>query len=102
MLEQILLLAEIHVGLLSCIPWVISPPKLADCHTVAICVYVQMSVYIVVNVCLSLFQSYGDEPLDNILMHVEDGPVVELDRWVLSVWPNEEVSREVSLFGWCI
>ncbi len=29
-------------------------------------------------------------------MHVEDGPVVELDRWVLSVWPNEEVSTEVT------
>ena len=27
-------------------------------------------------------------------MHVEEGPVVELDRWQLNVWPNPRVSGE--------
>lgn len=24
-------------------------------------------------------------------MHVENGSIVELDRWVISIWRNEEV-----------
>ena len=39
-------------------------------------------------------QGYSDEPLDKILMHVEEGPVVELDWWQLNVWPNPRVSGE--------
>ena len=39
-------------------------------------------------------QGYSDEPLDKIVMHVEEGPVVELDRWQLNMWPNPRVSGE--------
>jgi diacylglycerol kinase (ATP) len=36
---------------------------------------------------------YSDEPLDKILMHVDEGPVVEMDRWQISVWHNDRVPR---------
>ena len=38
-------------------------------------------------------QGYSDEPLDKILMHVDEGPVVEMDRWQISVWPNDNAPR---------
>ena len=36
-------------------------------------------------------QGYADEPIDKILLHIDEGPVEVMDRWLCNVWENPQV-----------
>ena len=44
--------------------------------------------------CMSVptyIQGYTDEPLEKIIRHVEEGPVVSMDRWSLEISRNTDI-----------